>query len=264
MLKFIYLRTASPIELPEDARLRPLCRCWRSIARWSPCFSFWNVFGPARHGEGRRVGGSDCCLRSAFLAVWAGAGLRSGFSVCVDITVGDSGVHAGDAGIFRSGDASAASCQPSKKAPSSVASRAAAFSAAGVFGEVRRVCCLPMLMPMADCTVSSSKALSSGVSSSDGVRSPSMIEANWISARAFWRRDWLLAALGAGSAMSLLVVDVCVGCNHDQRAESSRHACGTLLMSLCGSVSYPPTAEGKGHYRPQAWRRGLSRLLPSL
>jgi hypothetical protein len=172
-LKGKYLRMVSPMEPLEDARRRPICRWSRSMARWSPAFSLWNVFGPARQGEGSRARGSDRRSWSSLLDVCVGFGLTPAFCISLLGSIRDV-VLFGSGG----GGASVASCQPSKKAPSSVSSRAAAFSAAGVFGDVRRVCCFPMLTPIADCAVSSPNALSSGDSSSEGVRSSSTIEAN--------------------------------------------------------------------------------------
>ena len=143
--------------------------------------------------------------------------------------------------------------QPSKSPPPSTSSRAATFSAAGVFGEVRRVCCWPILTPMAAWTASTSSSsfcpASVSVSSPDstGVRSSSSrMVADWMSASAFWRRSWLLGVKGASAAIPAGVVQV----------RSVRYAgfrvndCEALALGLpwpcqhghvrCGSVSVIP------------------------
>lgn len=190
----MYLRTVSPIELPEEARRRPLLRFWRSMERWSLTRS-WNVFAPARHGEGRRVRESASRVCS-----W-----RSCACCCERVTLFSPAPSLSDDGM-RGVDGlrpvtSIPSSKPSKRAPPSVSSNAAAFSAAGVLGDLRCVCCSPILTPMADWTVSSCSSSSSGDSSSEGVRSSSTIDWNWISARAFCRRVCRVVLLVAAAAM---------------------------------------------------------------
>jgi hypothetical protein len=199
----MYFRNASAAELPDVARLRD-CACMlsRRTARWSS--TRWNVLGSARHGEGSRAGGS--------------CGEVSPRALCVGVSI--SLLWLGiEPGIGRGGlcslGPSVGCCQASKRAPSSVASKAAAFSAAGVLGDVNRVCWCPMLTPMAEVTVSSSSSsscsCSSGVaSSSEGVRSGSSTDANRISARALCLSQCPLGFMGAGSAIAGGRMRVCV------------------------------------------------------
>lgn len=126
--KGMYFLNASAVELPDTARLRE-CACIlsRRTERWSS--TRWNVLGSARHGEGSRTVDSSCEVSS-----WA---LRVGVSTWllwlgIELTIGRGGLCS----IVPSVDC----CHASKKAPSSVASNAAAFSAAGVLGDVNRVC----------------------------------------------------------------------------------------------------------------------------
>jgi hypothetical protein len=128
-------------------------------------------------------------------------------------------------------------CHASKRAPSSVASNAAAFSAAGVLGDVNRVCWCPMLTPMAEVTVSSSSSCSSGVaSSSEGVRSESSTtDANRMSARALCLSLCALGVMGAGSAIAEGRERVCVRGQVGSRCPKARPG---LSVKLAVAVSY--------------------------